>query len=79
MKILNIRPKMNWEDTNGYHDKLGIHTYEDQSQEIDPVYHLLGEVEREHYEKLRVQEFRRGSEVKFVVGNKRPVFSKARY
>jgi len=42
----------------------------------DPYYHLLAEVERKHMEKQQVVNFRRGTEIKFVLDpKKRPVFS----
>jgi hypothetical protein len=33
----------------------------------------LGEVERKHAERIMVEEFRKGTEVKFEVSEKRPV------
>lgn len=50
---------------------MGVHDYEDKSQELDPSYHILGEVEREHAERLAVEEFRKGAEVKFVIHEKK--------
>lgn len=46
---------------------------------LDPHFHLLGEVERKHAEKMMVEEFRRGSEVKFVVSEKKPAHYKYRF
>lgn len=74
MKLLNINPThKQWADNSMYHYKLGIHRYEDDGQEHDQDFHLLGEVEREHSERLQVEEFRKGSEVKFALGNKKPL------
>ena len=73
MKLLNVKPHKQWEDTSVHHYKLGAHTYEDDSQHLDPNFHLLGEVERRHAEKIAVEEFRKGSEVKFEANDsKRP-------
>lgn len=62
-----------------YHYKLGIHRYEDDNQEFDPDFHLLGEVEREHNERFEVEKFRKGSEVKFTVGDKQPFHKQKRW
>lgn len=32
IKLLNVKPYKQWEDTSVYHYKLGVHTYEDDSQ-----------------------------------------------
>ncbi len=72
MKLLNVKPHKQWQDTTVHHYKLGAHTYEDDSQHLDPAFHLLGEVERQYAEKIAVEEFRRGSEVKFELGEKKP-------
>jgi hypothetical protein len=73
MKLMNIKPTYSWEDTTGYHNKLGTHVYEDEAQELDPAFHLLGEVERKEWERREVEDFRKGTEVKFVLKEKRPV------
>jgi len=80
MRLLNVKPHKQWQDTSVHHYKLGAHTYEDDAQQLDPTFHLLGEVERKHQEKIAVEEFRKGSEVKFEVnGNKRPAHYNYRF
>ena len=51
MKLLNIKPVPQWEDDSTHHFKVGVHTYEDDSQHLDPYFHLLAEVERKAMEK----------------------------
>lgn len=76
MKLLNVRAVPQWQDETVHHHKVGLHRYEDESQMLDPYYHLLAEVERKHMEKQQVINFRRGTEVKFVLDpKKRPNFS----
>lgn len=80
MKLLNVKPHKQWQDTSIHHYKLGAHTYEDDSQQLDPNFHLLAEVERKHAEKIAVEEFRKGSEVKFEVSSsKRPAHYNYRF
>ena len=79
IKLLNIKPYRQWQDTSTYHYKLGVHTYEDDSQHLDPYYHLLGEVERKHAEKQMVEQWRKGTEVKFEVNEKKPVHVNYRF
>jgi hypothetical protein len=80
MKLLNVKPHRQWQDTSIHHYKLGAHTYEDDSQELDPNFHILAEVERKHAEKIAVEEFRKGSEVKFEVSSsKRPAHYNYRF
>jgi hypothetical protein len=44
---------------------------------LDPYFHLLAEVERKHVERQQALKFRRGSEVKIVVDQKKmPVYGK---
>lgn len=77
MKLLNIKPIPQWQDETVYHYKAGVHAYEDESQELDPYFHLLAEVERKHVERQQALKFRRGSEVKIVVDQKKmPVYGK---
>jgi len=71
MKLLNVKPVTQWEDNSKYHYKVGTHTYEDEGQDVDPYYHLLAEVERKHLDKQQTYEFRRGTEIKFVVDPKK--------
>lgn len=79
MKLLNVNPTPQWQDRALYHYKLGIHRYEDDNQEHDSDFHLLGEVEREHNERYEVEKFRKGSEVKFAVGDKVPFHKQKRF
>lgn len=79
MKILDVKPFKQWQDQSVYHHSMGPHTYEDESQHLDPAYHMLAEVEREHVERWETQEFRKGSEVRFQIGDKTPVFPKFNY
>lgn len=72
MRLLAVRPNLQWEDESTHHYKLGVHVYEDLSQELDASFHTLSEVERKHAERLETRKFREGHEVKFAVGNKRP-------
>ena len=75
MKLLNVKPLEQWEDESTHHYKVGTHTYEDDSQHLDPYFHLLAEVERKHMERQQTMDFRRGTEVKFVLDpKKKPVF-----
>jgi hypothetical protein len=73
MRLLSVRPTKQWEDESTHHHKLGVHRYEDMSQELDPAFHTLSEVERKHAEKITTKEWRSGSEVKFQLGDKRPI------
>jgi hypothetical protein len=80
MRLLNVKPHKQWQDTSVHHYKLGVHTYEDDSQQLDPAFHILGEVERKHAEKIAVEEWRKGSEVKFEVSDtKRPAHYNYRF
>jgi hypothetical protein len=79
MKLLNVKPHKQWQDTTVHHYKLGAHTYEDDSQQLDPNFHLLAEVERRHAEKVAVEEFRKGSEIKFEVSSRRPAHYNYRF
>lgn len=72
MRLLNVKPTPQWEDKSNFHYKMGVHTYEDDAQQLDPAFHLLGEVERQFADKLAVEEFRKGTEVKFQISDKRP-------
>jgi hypothetical protein len=75
MKLLNVKPLEQWEDETTHHYKVGTHTYEDDSQHLDPYFHLIAEVERKHMERQQTMDFRRGTEVKFVLDpKKRPSF-----
>lgn len=73
MKLLNVRPKAQWEDQSTYHYKLGVHTYEDEAQEMDPTFHILSEAERVEAERLKTREWRSGHEVRFETPTKKPL------
>jgi hypothetical protein len=76
MKLLNVKPLEQWQDDTTHHYKVGAHTYEDDSQHLDPYFHLIAEVERKHMERQQAMDFRRGSEIKFVLDpKKKPAFS----
>jgi len=76
MKLLNVKPLEQWQDDSTHHYKVGTHAYEDDSQHLDPYFHLLAEVERKHMERQQTMDFRRGTEVKFVLDpKKKPAFS----
>lgn len=76
MNLLNMKPYAQWEDETTHHYKLGTHEYEDESQMHDPYFHLLAEVERKHMERQQTLDFRRGTEVKFVLDpKKRPQYT----
>ena len=77
MKLLDINPHTQWEDDTVHHYKVGMHAYEDESQEVDPYYHLLAEVERKHMLRQQAYETRLGTEIK-IMGDpkKRPHFSR---
>lgn len=77
MKLLNVKPIPQWTDETTHHHTAGIREYEDDAQELDPYYHLLAEVERKHMEKLHAMDFRRGTEVKIVLDQRKmPVYGK---
>jgi len=79
MKVLNVKPHNQWEDKNTHHYKLGTHEYEDEAQELDPQFHILSEPERKEAELARVRKWRSGAEVRFEVGNKRPIHYNTRF
>ena len=75
MRLLQIKPTRQWYDDTVHHYKLGGKTYEDDSQQTDPYFHLLAEVERKHLERRQTMNFRSGAEVKLMIDpKKRPVF-----
>lgn len=77
MKLLNVKPIPQWQDDTVHHYKVGVHAYEDEAQQLDPYYHLLAEVERKHVERQQALEFRRGTEVKIVLDQKKmPVYGR---
>jgi hypothetical protein len=79
MRLLNVKPFKQWQDTSVHHYKLGTHTYEDDAQQLDPDFHILGEVERKYAERIKVETFRKGSEVKFEIDGKRPAHYNYRF
>ena len=77
MKVLNLKPHVQWEDDRLYHYKVSAKSYEDEGQELDPYYHLLAEVERKQMERTEALAFRQGSEIKLLIdAKKRPNFSR---
>ena len=79
MKLLGVKPRKQWQDKSTHHYKLGIHNYEDEAQELDGDFHLLSESERKHADRLKTQEWRRGSEVKLVVDGRKPLSPNYRF
>lgn len=79
MKLLNVKPYRQWQDDTVHHYKLGVHDYEDDSQQLDPHFHLHAEIERKYAERSMVEEFRKGSEVKFSISEKRPAHYNYRF
>jgi hypothetical protein len=73
MKMLNIAPRAQWEDTSSHHYKTGIHKYEDENQEMDPDWHLLSETERKVADRQKTKEWRSGTEVNFVLDGRVPI------
>ena len=73
MKILDIQPQKGWQDMTSHHYKLGLHHYEDENQEMDPAFHILSESEREEAEKIITKEWRKGTEVNFVLDGRVPI------
>ena len=71
MKLLNIKPHTQWQDQSVYHYRVGMNAYEDESQMLDPYFHLLAEVERKHMERTHVYDFRRGTEIKINIDKKK--------
>jgi len=77
MKLLSVKPVPQWQDDTTHHYKVGVHAYEDEAQHLDPYYHLLAEVERKHCERQQALDFRRGTEVKIVVDQRKmPVYGR---
>ena len=79
MKLLSVRPRSQWQDTSLHHWRLGLHAYEDQNQELDPDFHILSEQERKWADRGETEKWRSGSEVKFVVGGRKPVTPNYRF
>ena len=73
MRLLGIKAKTQWQDTSTHHYKIGTHAYEDEAQEIDPDFHLLSESERVHADRIKTEDWRRGSEIKMVVDGRVPL------
>ena len=75
MKLLNIKPHVQWQDQSTHHYRVGMKAYEDESQMLDPYFHLVAEVERKYMERQQVYNFRRGTEVKINIDkNKVPQY-----
>lgn len=79
MKLLDIKPFKNWRDNTGFQDRLGLHPSNDFAHQIDPETKMVGEVERDIFEKIVFTEHRRGPTVRFSVGDKKPVFRRTNY
>ena len=79
MKLLGVKPRTQWQDKSTHHYKLGVHNYEDESQELDTDFHLLSESEREHADRIKTREWRSGSEVKMVVDGRKPLSPNYRF
>lgn len=79
MKLLNVKPYKQWQDQSTHHYKLGVHSYEDQNQELDPDFHVLSEYERKHAQREMTRQWRSGSEVKFVIDGRKPLTPKYRF
>lgn len=58
---------------------MAVRTYEDDAQQLDPAFHLIGEVERQFADRIAVEEFRKGTEVKFSISDKRPAHYNYRF
>ena len=65
MKLLDVKPFSHWQDESVYHHSMGSHNYEDESQYLDPQFHMLAEVERQHVERWETKEHRKGAIVRF--------------
>jgi hypothetical protein len=75
MKLLDIKPFRNWQDKTMYHDRIGRHSFNDWGQKSDDEYKMVGEIEREMFEKMVFRKHRSGTTVRFSVGDKRPKFA----
>ncbi len=79
MKLLNVTPRYQWEDEAKHNIYTGARTFEDSAQKRDPFVLLMGEIERKHMTRMLVREWRRGSEVRFVLDDtKNPIFNNRR-
>jgi len=79
MKIMDIKPTRDWRDNTFTHSWMGNHKYEDENQELDPYFHIFGEVQRRETEEMKTKEWREGAEVKFELHEKRPVKRQYRF
>ena len=77
MKFLDVQPFRNWKDTSKYHSRIGEHAPEDFAQKVDPEYHMVGEVEREYFERLIFKNHRKGTTVRFASKGQKPKFEEA--
>lgn len=75
MRLLNVQPFRNWQDKTRYQDRLGLVSPADLAQMVDPEQKMVGEVEREMFEKIIFAKHRDGTTVRFSVGDKKPMFS----
>lgn len=79
LKLLGVKARNQWQDVHKYHHKQGLHQYEDEGQETDLDFHLLSESERVHADRNATKEFRSGSEIKFVIDGRKPIYPNYRF
>jgi hypothetical protein len=46
---------------------------------LDPQFHILSEAERKEAEKQKIRDWRKGQEIRFSVGNKKPLHYNYRF
>lgn len=74
MKLMDVKPFRNWMDHSSTLTRLGSRAVNDFAQKVDPEFHMVGEVERETFERMVLQQHRSGTTVRFAVGNTKPRF-----
>lgn len=79
MKLMNIRPTRDWKDNTDTLYWMEAREYEDDHQELDPYFHILGEVQRKDAEEIQTRKWREGAEVKFELNEKRPIRREFRF
>lgn len=65
LNLLNVKPVSTWTDKSLYDYAQGEHDYFDEAQQLDPEYHLVAEVMRDHAEKLMTWKFWSGYTMRF--------------
>jgi len=67
MKAIGFDPYDNWMDPPGKDNMthLGHHFYIDKLQRVDPLYHILSEIQHPIILKHMLEEWRRGAEIRF--------------